>query len=135
MKIAICGSMKFMDKMLDIKKKLEKKGHHVFLPVWENLKEANIPKNKILKRKKEYILEHFKKIKEADSILVLNYTKNNIKNYIGGNSLIEIGIAFDQGKKIFILNPMPKVDDLSYVTEIKCMEPIILDGNLKKIKK
>ncbi len=105
MKITICGSMKFMDKMLEIKKQLEKRKHEINLPVWENLQKAkSFSEIELMKRKKEYILEHFRKIKKSDAILVLNYTKNMIENYIGGNSLIEIGIAFDQDKKIFILN-------------------------------
>lgn len=134
MKITICGSMRFMDKMLEIKKLLEHDNHQVFLPIMEDLHEVKFSEKELLKRKKAYILYHFKKIKTADGILILNFTKNNIKNYIGGNTLIEIGIAFDQNKKIFLYNPLPKRDKLLYVEEIQAMDPIVINGNLKKLK-
>lgn len=134
MKITICASMKFMEKMLEAKKSLEDQGHEVLLPVWENLHISNISKSRLLIKKRSYILEHFKKIKSSDAVLVLNITKNSVKNYIGGNSLIEIGIAFDQGKKIFLYNSLPKVEDISYVTEIETMKPFILNGDLSKIE-
>lgn len=118
MKITICGSMKFMDKMLAAKKQLKSVGHEVFLPVWENLHTSEISRNDLLNKKREYIKKHFYNIKESDAILVLNFAKNSIPNYIGGNSLIEIGVAFEHAKKIYILNPLPKENVLTYSLEI-----------------
>ena len=39
----------------------------------------------------------------ADAVLVLNYDKKGIKNYIGGNTLMEIGFAHVLNQKIFLL--------------------------------
>ena len=56
--------------------------------------------------------------------------KNNIKNYIGGNSFLEMGFAHILNKKIFILNDIP---EMIYTDEIEAMQPIALRGDLTKI--
>ncbi len=71
-------------------------------------------------------------IKKGDAILVLNYDKNDIKNYIGGNTLMEMGFAHVNNKKVFLLNPIP--EGVPYVDEIKAMVDVVLDGNLDLIK-
>lgn len=147
MNITICGSIAFYDNMLEIKRKLEENGHKVKLPPIEvedkNHKKISVKeyylirkketKNKswIWDRKKEAMEMHFKKIKLSDAILVLNYDKNNIKNYIGGNTLIEMGIAFYLNKKIFLLN---KVPEINYKEEVLGMKPIILNKKIERIK-
>ncbi len=140
MKITICGSLKFIKEMDAVKNALEKEGHAVLLPLsaetgqskewWNQLKFENI--NKFASLKGERMKGHFDKIKSSDAILVLNYDKNNKKNYIGPNTLIEMGVAFDNNKKIFILNELTR-DDLNY-EELISMSPICLNGNLKNIQ-
>lgn len=76
------------------------------------------------------IKRYFQLIKESDGILVCNFEKNGIKNYIGGNTFLEMGLAYVLDKKIFLLNPIPEVN---YKDEILAMEPIILNGDLEKI--
>uniref|UniRef100_A0A7C4XVJ2 Uncharacterized protein n=1 Tax=candidate division WWE3 bacterium TaxID=2053526 RepID=A0A7C4XVJ2_UNCKA len=63
----------------------------------------------------------------SECILVVNHTKNNIENYIGGNTLLEMGFAFVNKKPIFLLNPIP---ELNYSPEIIGMKPAILNGDL-----
>jgi hypothetical protein len=79
----------------------------------------------------DLIKRYFKLIGESDAVLVLNPDKKGIANYIGGNTLIEMGFAYVLDKKIFLYNPIP---EMSYTDEIKAMKPMILDGNLDKIK-
>jgi hypothetical protein len=74
---------------------------------------------------------HFAEIEVADSILVLNYQKNEIPNYIGGNVLMEMAIAFYLNKAIFILNDVP--EESTFLEEIKGIEPIVLHGKLENI--
>ena len=62
--------------------------------------------------------------------LVLNFEKNGVKNYIGGNTLMEIGFAYVHYKKIFLFNPIP---DMHYKDELKAMEPIIINRKLSLI--
>ena len=67
----------------------------------------------------------------ADAILVLNLDKKGIQNYIGGNTLMEIGFAHVLNQKIFLYNPIPNID--LYKTEIEAMKPIIINKDLNKI--
>ena len=97
--------MKFMEEFPKIKSILEEKGHQVFLPIMENFKEEGEHGQR--KIDLDLIREHFRKIDKSDAILVLNYDKNDIKNYIGGNSFLEMGKAYDKEIPIFLLNPIP----------------------------
>lgn len=77
------------------------------------------------------IQDHFKKIDWAEAILVVNPEKRGVQGYVGGNTLIEIGVAFYLKKKIFILNPVSST--LSYKQEIMGMKPIMLNGDYSVI--
>lgn len=78
------------------------------------------------------IKRYYKIIQNADAVLVLNFDKNDIKNYIGGNTFLEMGFAYVLNKPIYLLNPVP---DMIYTDEIKAMQPKILNGDLGKIIK
>ena len=142
MKITLCGSIKFADKLVDAYQKLEKLGHQpmmhedMFGVADGTAKELEDIRNNVehseLKRKYGYIKWWYDSIRNIDSILVLNYDKNGIKNYIGGNTLIEIGFAHVSNKKVFLLNPIP--EKAPYVDEIKAMADVILKGDLSKIQ-
>ena len=133
MKITICGSMSIFEKLREIEKNLLEFGHQVFMPVNFGVDYLNISNEDFgeLKKEKNAIKEHFEKIKQSDAILVCNFDKKEIKNYIGGNSFLEIGFAYILGKKIFLLNPIPK---MPYEAEIIGMNPIILNGDFKNIE-
>ena len=133
MKITICGSMFFAKDMLEIKQKLEGQNHIVIVPANTD-KYANGTidvENKWEKRDLDVIRAYFEEIKKTDAILVINKDKNNIKNYVGGNSLIEMAFAHVLNKKIFLLNPVPQIN---YSDEIEAMKPVILNNNLSKIE-
>jgi len=147
MNITICGSIAFYDKMLDIKKKLEQLDYQVKLPPFE-VKDENgnmisvkeyYSKRKaeinnaswIWDRKEEAMRLHFQKVEWCDAVLILNYDKNDIPNYIGVNTLLEMGLAFHLNKKLFLLNEIPEI---SYKEEILGMKPIIINNDLTKIK-
>jgi hypothetical protein len=138
MKITICGSIKFADKIVDIYRQLESLGHtpviheHMF-----GVADGTAPqlKDKIenheIKKKYNFIRAWHDLIVKGDAILVCNFDKNDIKNYIGGNTLMEMGFAHVSDKKIFLLNPVPNVN---YRDEILAMSPVVLDGDLRRIK-
>ena len=146
MKITICGSVAFQDKALSIKEKLEKMGHKVKLwptelkdekgqlicakEYYKIRKKATNDEKWVWNRKAEALLGHFNKVVWSDAILVINYDKNNIKGYVGGNTLMEIGLAFFLQKKIYLLNEVPEI---SYKEEILGTKPIVLAGDLTKI--
>jgi len=146
MKITICGSIAFQDEILSLKEKLEELGHEIkmwpsevkdekgqLIPVQEYYKIRHVAKESekwVWDRKAEAVLRHFDKVAWSDAILVANYDKNNIKGYIGGNTLMEMGLALFLKKKIYLLNETP---ELSYKEEILGVKPIILNGDLNKI--
>lgn len=146
MKITICGSIAFIDEMQKAKEKLEKLGHEVKLPPSEMIdgnggvihakeyyairKGINAVESWIWDRKEEAMRNHFNKVMWADAVLILNHHKNEISHYIGANTLIEMGLAFHQGKKIFLLNPIPEI---SYKEEILGMRPTVINEDLNLI--
>ena len=148
MKITLCGSIAFYDQMQKVKIDLEKMSNEVKLPpievpgengemisvkeYYEKRKTAGADEKWVWQRKGEAITNHFGKIVWADAILVLNYDKKDIKGYVGGNTLMEIGVAFFLKKKIYFMNPIPS---LSYTEEILGMNPVVLNGDLSKIQK
>lgn len=141
MKITLCGSVKFADKLVKVYHELEKLGHQPVMhddmfkvadgtaPEIEEMK--NGVEHHEIKRKYGYIKWWYDSIKNSDAVLICNFDKNEIKNYIGGNVLIEIGFAHVNNKKVFLLNNMP--ENLSYIDEIKAMADVALNGDLNKI--
>ncbi len=143
MKIAICVSLDFTNEIIDISKQLTEQGYEVIIPkTAEMILNKEVTLEQILKEKENgkiserairqnSIKYYFDVIKKVDAILVLNFEKRRIKDYIGGNVFLEMGFAHVLGKKIFLLNEIP---DMLYKDEIKTMQPVILDGDLSKIK-
>jgi len=76
----------------------------------------------------------FDQIAISDAILVLNYPKNNMEGYIGGATLMEIGLARHLDKKIFLLHDPPSEEEQRYSLEVKLAKPIIINGDLEKVK-
>lgn len=143
MNITICGSIAFISEMNDCKTQLEAKGHTVLIPSFTAHDKDGSPIDQqefytlrksgamdlgwFEKEKSRAIQEHFTKIEAADAILVTNYSKNNIEGYIGGNTLIEIGLAFYLKKNIYFLNPIPEI---GYKEELIGMKPVIVHGDM-----
>lgn len=132
MKIVFCGSMAFAAKMLELKDGVENLGHRAVLPDTAAAHAAGrvSMENKEEKIVNDSIRKHYEKIRESDAILVLNFDKNGIAGYIGGNSFLEMGFAHVLNKKIFLLNPIPAI---GYADEIEAMKPVILNGDLTRI--
>lgn len=93
---------------------------------------AFAPSHEIWNLKEGAIRDHYEKIDWADAILVINHEKRGVKGYVGGNTLIEIGVAFYSKKPIYILNTISS--ELSYKQEILGMKPVILEGDLDLIR-
>ena len=137
MRIGIIGSMQFTDKMLEVREKLREFGHDAFIT---DLHKSMIGKDDLeiekiklhQKHNMDAIREFWRMMQNADAVLILNYNKNGIKNYIGGNTLMEIGFAHVLNQKIFMLNPIPEIP--YYKSEIEAVKPIIINGDLTKIK-
>jgi hypothetical protein len=135
MKITICGLMKFNDEMIAIQRELESVGHDIFMPIkvptvdyWSADGSSRVEAKKGL----NLVKKHMDKIKESDAILVCNYTKGDIENYIGANTFLEMGYAHYIDKKIFLLHPLPSQQYI--IDELVSFDTIVIDGDLEKIK-
>jgi predicted RNA-binding protein with PUA domain len=137
MKIVICGSMTFAKEMVVTEIELQKRGYEVVLPKftreYTGMDTSEIVHNEsvVNKIKHGLIRYYFEEIKRGDAVLVLNGERHGIKNYIGGNSFLEMGFAHVLNKKIFLLNQIPEI---GYKDEIMAMQPIVLNGDLSEIK-
>jgi len=138
MKIAICGSMTFYKEMREWKEKLEGLGHTIIVPMGTDEEppvesRPGISAQDLIAAKIEFdfIRRHFKNIELSDAILILNYPKKGTDGYIGGNTFLEMGYAFGLNKRIFSLFPIP---DMQYSAEMHAMQPIVINGDVAKIR-
>jgi len=137
MKIGIIGSMQFTEKMLEARDELIESGHDAFLT---NLAESFVGKTdrekeaiKIHQEDNQDVIREFWNLMQgADAVLVMNFDKYGIKNYIGGNTLMEIGFAHVLNQKIFLYNPIPDIP--YYKSEIKSVKPVIINGDLSLLR-
>jgi hypothetical protein len=138
MKITICGSMAFADRLVEIYNMLKEMGHEPV--VHENLfSVADGTAEEIrhydsehheVKKKYDYIRAWHKLIARSDAVLICNFDNKGISNHIGGNTFLEMGFAHVENKRIFLLNPVP---DNDFKDEILAMDPVILNGDIDKI--
>lgn len=141
MKIYVLGSNSFVKEMVASVNKIKEAGHEGWIhphyidyvtqkdhPHLERLKNGEDSKIKI---ENDYIRQHYRHILESDAIFIVNLEKNGIKNYIGGNVLMEMGQAYVNDKKIYLMNPIP---DMPYKDELIALQPIVIDGDFSKIK-
>jgi len=145
MRIAICGSIDFTMRIKEINEALLRMGHKTELPhMTKKILSGDITMEEFLGEKNrngdigfrkssgvDLIKRYYNLIQESDAILVVNMDKKGIRNYIGGNTLIEMAFAHVLGKRIFLLNGVP---EMSYTDEIKDMEPVVINGDLEKVR-
>ena len=138
MKIGIISSMQNTEKMVEIRDQLNRIGHEAFITEFHYafIGKSNEEKDNIKKEQRggeiDTIREFWNLMQGADAVLVLNLDKRGIKNYIGANTLMEIGFAHVLLQKIFFYNPIP---DMPYCKEeLEAVRPIIINGDLSLIK-
>jgi hypothetical protein len=134
-KIFIVCSKSFYEKVSPIKDKLESQGYDIDLPLsFDNpkaeleVKQAGSIQHAAWKANK--LREQIEKVKACDAVLVLNFEKNGVSNYIGGATFLEVFKAWELDKKIYFYNPLPEgiLRD-----ELIGMNPTILNGNVDLI--
>ncbi len=124
-------------KMVEIENGLIDLGHKVILPKftkeYSQMDSQEDMHSESVKNKLEHdlIRDYFEEIKNGDAVLIINEERKNIKNYIGGNSFLEMAFAHVLNKEVFLLNPIP---DMGYSDELIAMQPTILNGDLSLIK-
>lgn len=86
----------------------------------------------LLAVKTQLMHDHFEKVMRADAVLILNFDKNGVIGYIGGNTFLEMGMAFQTGKKIFMWKDAPR--ELPYYEEIAAMRPRVIHENISDVR-
>lgn len=141
--ITICSSASFYKEVLEIEKQLKKLGFKVKIPKTANIMKRNGNfnvsdyktwyKDKNDYKKKTALMNgHFKKVLEADAILVVNNEKNGISGYVGGNALMEMTLAYHYKKPIFLWNDV--TSKLSIEEEVRGLNCIVIEQDVKRIK-
>lgn len=146
-KIAICGSMSAVEKMKEVMQKLLGMGHEVKMPElrvetqdgkkscrqrWEDEGKPFDAKHELWSQKDAAIRNHLQVIDWSDCILVVNEEKRGIPGYIGINTIIEMAYARRFFKQVYVLNPLPELEDR--YEEIAGTLPFILHGRLELIQ-
>lgn len=129
--------MHFSEKMLEVAEELKNFGHTPILSNFVNSfpdKDDSIKEEIKLKQKfeEDAMKKDWETMNQADALLVINIKRYGIDNYIGGNTLFELAAGYFNGKKIFLLNPIPEIE--YYKSEIEAIKPIILNGDFSKIE-
>ena len=112
-KILIICSKHFYYRIPEIKEEIEKIGWEVLLPnsYEDPFKEEHLKcdgRDAHIEFKQKMMRLQEQKVQESDAVLVLNFKKEYVSNYIGGATFMEIVKAWELGKRIFLFNPIPE---------------------------
>ena len=99
--ITICGSMKFVQKMMEISEKVELEGNVVLMPIYN----PSRPSKEAFTKEEVVILDqmHRERIKLSDAILVVD-----VNGYIGESTKGEIEFAKSLNKEILYYSNLIK---------------------------
>ncbi len=122
--------MQFKAEIIAAKGQLEALGYSVLTPELseKSVEYTNLPIAEQRAAKRTFIQNHFSRIAQSDAILVLNYEKKGIAGYIGSNTLMEIGVAFNLGKEIYLLHELAPQ---GCTEEVMALATTVLNGDLR----
>lgn len=136
MKIFIICSKKFYSQIPPIQETLEKLGHELTFP--NTYPDTGVEDRYRLVSEAEraawkatMLQKSLDSVNRNEAVLVLNFEKNGMVNYVGGATFLEMYDAYRLGKKIFLYNDVPVgiLED-----EINGFGPIVINGNLDRIR-
>ena len=136
MKVFIACSKHFYSEIGRVVGVLEGMGHEVVYP---NSYDDPFAEERFKKMSKEEHVEwktmmmrkDRENIEPNDAILVLNFEKNGIPNYIGGATFLEVYMMWEMGKKIFFYNSLPSC---SFSDELIGINPVVINGELGLVR-
>lgn len=133
-KICLCSSLSFPDEVNKIAQQLTELGYEVLLPngIVNRLIEQDNFDPVRAKIDTDSTHAHVDKIRQADAVLICNFDKNDIKNYIGANSFAEMFCAAYFNKPIYTLNHLPNQPYIH--DELMSFGATVLNGDLSKIQ-
>jgi hypothetical protein len=124
----IHASLDFKQAMIDAQKYIESNSmHKVVLPEltrYQDIRDVQGDDETFTNIKNRLTKENFKNVESSDILLILNYSHRGIKNYIGGNSFMEMVVASFLNKPIYLLNDIP--ENMTFTEEIKALYPMVV---------
>lgn len=135
-KLLIHASLDFVDEMISAKNYVVNNLEYidVILPEltrYQHIRDIDGDDVTFTKIKNRLTIENMRNVELCDALLILNYSHRSIKNYVGGNSFIEMSIAFYLKKPIYLLNDIP--ENMPYTEEIKSFYPRVVHS-LEQLK-
>ena len=128
MKILIHASLDFKQAMIDAKNYIEdNSAHKVMLPEltrYQDIRDVHGDDETFTKIKNRLTKENFQNVENCDVLFIINHSHREIKDYIGGNSFMEMVIAFYLKKPIYLLNDIP--EGMTYTEEVKSLYPTVV---------
>lgn len=138
--ILLHASLDFVDNMIFVKEHIESISElKVILPEltrYQYIRDEQGDDKTFTKIKNRLTRDNINNVEKCDCLFILNYSHRGIRNYVGGNSFLEMIVAFYLKKPIYLLNDIP--ESMTYTEEIKSLYPIVVhnvDNFLKIICK
>lgn len=129
--VALCGSMAHKALWLPLIDDLQDMGFSVSTPeLSESIDWSTFSDEDIIREKGRLIRRHIANIETAKAVLIANFDKHGVKNYVGSNTFLEMSVGFLLEKPIFLLNPVPKQDNYE---ELLALEPVVIHGDLSRL--
>ncbi len=134
MKIFIACNKHFYHIIPNIKDKLENQGHKIKLPNSYNKpfaeEEIKLNKEEHIKWKSKMMKKDKENIKPNDAILVLNFEKKGIPNYIGGATFLEISKEkYNELLEFFNRNAKIEKEDFQETHYFDCEQDLRIQKN------
>lgn len=129
--------MTFSKQMIMAQKELMEFGHEVRVPVDADMHVDDPSAIDDLNRNRQHCIENqvmrtcFQYVADADAIVVLNFPKNGIEGYVGTAALMEMGLAYHLGKKIYLLYQPPTPQEHRWALEVSVFQPTVLHGSFE----
>lgn len=128
-KLLIHASLDFADEMINAKNYIINNfsDYYVLLPElirYQHIRDVDGDDTTFTKIKNRLTIDNIRNVENCDYLLILNYDHRGIKNYIGGNSFLEMVVAFYLKKPIYLLNEIP--EEMTYTEEIKALYPVVV---------
>lgn len=142
--ITICSSANFYRQTVSLQLELQQLGYEIIIPATARKMQASgdfdVSHYKTwfgdandYGKKRALMKGHFDEVAKADAILVINDEKHGVPNYIGGNVLMEMALAFYLNKPIYLLNEIPQ--ESPFLEEIIGLGSAPLHGDYKELLK
>ncbi|MGA8349008.1 MAG: hypothetical protein WB773_14575 [Isosphaeraceae bacterium] len=129
--IVLCGSMSMHARMLEEKQYLEEAGVTVILPPAEDPVMPGLGEEEYQAVKRKAALAHFRKVMDPKTfaVLAVNADKHGVRDYLDPNTFAEVAVAFALGKRIYLLQNVPR----NLEDELRAWGAVPLRGQLDRL--